>query len=170
MVNIVTSSDPRLGAVLSEDPRVDMVSFTGSTATGTAVMTAAAATIKKVFLELGGKSAFLVLDGADLDRACGAAAVAVARHAGQGCAFTTRLVVPRHHYDDAVTAAADAMRRVPVGDPTDPATRLRPADLRRDSATGSRVISIWLSPRVVRSPAAAAARPDWTGVTTSSRR
>jgi aldehyde dehydrogenase (NAD+) len=126
VVNVVTSSDPRLGAVLSEDPRVDMVSFTGSTATGTAVMTAAAATIKKVFLELGGKSAFLVLDGADLERACGAAAVAVARHAGQGCAFTTRLVVPRHHYEGAVTAAADAMRRVPVGDPTDPATLCGP--------------------------------------------
>jgi aldehyde dehydrogenase (NAD+) len=122
VVNIVTSGDPRLGAVLSEDPRVDMVSFTGSTATGSAVMTAAAATIKKVFLELGGKSAFLVLDGADLGRACGAAAVAVARHAGQGCAFTTRLVVPRRHYDAAVTAAADAMRCVPMGDPTDPAT------------------------------------------------
>jgi aldehyde dehydrogenase (NAD+) len=122
VVNIVTSSDPRLGAMLSQDPRVDMVSFTGSTATGAAVMTAAAATIKKVFLELGGKSAFLVLDGADLERACGTAAVAVTRHAGQGCAFTTRLVVPRSRYDDAVTAAADAMRRVPVGDPTDPAT------------------------------------------------
>jgi aldehyde dehydrogenase (NAD+) len=122
VVNIVTSSDPRLGAVLSADPRVDMVSFTGSTATGRAVMTAAAATIKKVFLELGGKSAVLVLDGADLERASGAAAVAVARHAGQGCAFATRLVVPRHRYDDAVTAAADVMRRVPLGDPTDPAT------------------------------------------------
>ncbi|HEY5149395.1 MAG TPA: aldehyde dehydrogenase family protein, partial [Mycobacterium sp.] len=122
VVNVVTSSDPRLGAALSEDPRVDMVSFARSTATGTAVMAAAAATIKKVFLELGGKSAFLVLDGADLERACGAAAVAVARHAGQGCAFTTRLVVPRHRYNDAVAAAADAMRRVPVGDPTDPAT------------------------------------------------
>ena len=122
VVNIVTSSDPRLGAMLSEDRRVDMVSFTGSTATGTAVMAAAAATIKNVFLERGGKSAFLVLDEADLERACGAAALAVARHAGQGCAFTTRLVVPRRHYDEAVTAAADAMRLVPVGDPTDPAT------------------------------------------------
>ncbi|HUM00409.1 MAG TPA: aldehyde dehydrogenase, partial [Mycobacterium sp.] len=122
VVNVVTSADPRLGAVLSEDPRVDMVSFTGSTVTGAAVMTAAAATIKKVFLELGGKSAFLVLDDADLERACGAAALAVARHAGQGCAFTTRLVVPRHRYDQAVAAAAAAMHRVPVGDPADPAT------------------------------------------------
>lgn len=67
VVNIVTSSDHRIGAQLSTDPRVDMVSFTGSTATGRAVMTDAAATVKKVFLELGGKSAFIVLD--DLDEA-----------------------------------------------------------------------------------------------------
>ena len=113
VVNIVTSGDPRLGAQLSSDPRVDMVSFTGSTATGRAVMTAAAATIKKVFLELGGKSAFLVLDDADLGRAAAAAAVAVSRHAGQGCAFTTRLLVPRGRYDEAVAAAAEAMRAIP---------------------------------------------------------
>lgn len=70
VVNIVTSSDHRLGAQLAEDPRVDVVSFTGSTATGKAVMAAAAQTIKKVFLELGGKSAFIVLDDADLASAC----------------------------------------------------------------------------------------------------
>ncbi len=66
VVNIVTSSDHAVGALLSKDPRVDMVSFTGSTATGRAVMADGAATLKKVFLELGGKSAFLVLDDADL--------------------------------------------------------------------------------------------------------
>ncbi|WP_264005337.1 aldehyde dehydrogenase [Mycolicibacterium sphagni] len=122
VVNIVTSSDPRIGARLCEDARVDLVSFTGSSATGAAVMGAAAPTITKVCLELGGKSAFVVLDDADLVRACGAAAVAVSRHAGQGCAFTTRLLVPRDRYDDAVDAAAAAMVDIPVGDPTDPAT------------------------------------------------
>ena len=66
VVNIVTSSDHGVGALLSKDPRVDMVSFTGSTATGRAVMADGAATLKKVFLELGGKSAFIVLDDADL--------------------------------------------------------------------------------------------------------
>ena len=66
VVNIVTSSDHSVGALLAKDPRVDMVSFTGSTATGRSVMADAAATIKKVFLELGGKSAFIVLDDADL--------------------------------------------------------------------------------------------------------
>ncbi|OYN79263.1 aldehyde dehydrogenase [Mycolicibacterium sphagni] len=122
VVNIVTSSDPRIGARLCEDARVDLVSFTGSSTTGTAVMAAAAPTITKVCLELGGKSAFVVLDDADLALACGAAAVAVSRHAGQGCAFTTRLLVPRDRYDDAVDAAAAAMADIPVGDPTDPAT------------------------------------------------
>ena len=68
VVNIVTSSDHGVGALLSKDPRVDMVSFTGSTNTGRAVMADGSATLKKVFLELGGKSAFLVLDDADLAR------------------------------------------------------------------------------------------------------
>jgi aldehyde dehydrogenase (NAD+) len=122
VVNIVTSSAHRLGAQLAEDPRVDLVSFTGSTATGRAVMTAAAQTIKKVFLELGGKSAFIVLDDADLASACAVAAFTVATHAGQGCAITTRLVVPRDRYDEAVSAAAGTMAYIRVGDPTDPAT------------------------------------------------
>jgi aldehyde dehydrogenase (NAD+) len=102
VVNIVTASDHRVGAQLAEDPRVDMVSFTGSTLTGRAVMTAAAQTIKKVFLELGGKSAFIVLDDADLESACATAALAVGTNAGQGCSLTTRLVVPRDRYDEAV--------------------------------------------------------------------
>ncbi|EUA51756.1 aldehyde dehydrogenase family protein [Mycobacterium xenopi 3993] len=95
VVNIVTSSDHSLGALLAKDPRVDMISFTGSTATGRSVMTDAAANIKKVFLELGGKSAFVVLDDADLAGACSVSAFAASMHAGQGCAITTRLVVPR---------------------------------------------------------------------------
>ncbi|AFM17261.1 NAD-dependent aldehyde dehydrogenase [Mycolicibacterium chubuense NBB4] len=126
VVNVVTSADHRIGAQLVEDPRVDLVSFTGSTATGRAVMAAASGTVKKVFLELGGKSASIVLDDADLSRAAAAAAVGVARHAGQGCAFTTRLVVPRSRYDEAVEIAADAMARVVVGDPADPATMCGP--------------------------------------------
>ena len=122
VLNIVTSSDHGVGAQLSGDPRVDLVAFTGSTATGRAVMTAAAQGIKKVLLELGGKSAFIVLDDADLTAACTKAALAVTRHAGQGCAFTTRLLVPRDRYDDAVAIAAAAMTQAKVGDPTDPTT------------------------------------------------
>ena len=111
VVNIVTSSDHGVGALLAKDPRVDMVSFTGSTATGRSVMADAAATIKKVFLELGGKSAFLVLDDADLAGACSVSAFTASMHAGQGCAITTRLVVPRARYDEAVAVAAGTMAR-----------------------------------------------------------
>ena len=122
VLNIVTSDDHAVGAMLSADPRVDMVSFTGSTATGRAVMAAGAATIKKVFLELGGKSAFLVLDDADLAGACSMAAFTASMHAGQGCAITTRLVVPRARYDEAVEAAAATMSGITPGDPTNPGT------------------------------------------------
>lgn len=122
VLNIVTSSDHEVGSLLSSDPRVDMVSFTGSTNTGRAVMSAGAATIKKVFLELGGKSAFLVLDDADLAAACSMSAFTAAVHAGQGCAITTRLVVPRARYDEAVGIAAATMSGIRPGDPTNPRT------------------------------------------------
>lgn len=122
VVNIVTSSDHGVGALLSKDPRVDMVSFTGSTNTGRAVMSDGAATLKKVFLELGGKSAFLVLDDADLPGACSISAFTASMHAGQGCAITTRLVVPRERYDEAVEAAAATMAGLKPGDPNDPGT------------------------------------------------
>ncbi|MGB9307228.1 MAG: aldehyde dehydrogenase [Mycobacterium sp.] len=122
VVNIITSDDHSVGALLSKDPRVDMVSFTGSTATGRSVMTDAAATIKKVFLELGGKSAFVVLDDADLAGACSVSAFTASMHAGQGCAITTRLVVPRARYDEAVSIAAATMGSIKPGDPTNPGT------------------------------------------------
>ncbi|NLV78615.1 MAG: aldehyde dehydrogenase [Rhodococcus sp.] len=120
--NVVTSSDHRIGALLAEDPRVDLISFTGSTATGKSVMRAAADNLKKVFLELGGKSAFLVLDDADLRGACSMAAFTVCTHAGQGCAITTRLVVPRERYDEAVALTADTMRGIRPGNPDDAGT------------------------------------------------
>jgi aldehyde dehydrogenase (NAD+) len=122
VVNIVTSSDHSVGALLAKDPRVDMVSFTGSTATGRNVMADAAATIKKVFLELGGKSAFIVLDDADLAGACSVSAFTASMHAGQGCAITTRLVVPRARYDEAVAIAAGTMSSIKPGDPTEGGT------------------------------------------------
>jgi aldehyde dehydrogenase (NAD+) len=122
VVNIITSSDHSVGALLATDPRVDMVSFTGSTATGRAVMGDAAATLKKVFLELGGKSAFVVLDDADLNGACSVSAFTASMHAGQGCAITTRLVVPRAKYDEAVAIAAGTMGSIKPGDPNNSGT------------------------------------------------
>ena len=119
VVNVVTSSRPAAGRALTTDPRVDMVSFTGSTATGKDVMAAAAVTVKRVFLELGGKSAAVVLDDYDVGAAAAHTAFSVCVHAGQGCALTTRLIVPRASYGDAVAAAADAMAGLPPGDPRD---------------------------------------------------
>ncbi|MEZ0363100.1 aldehyde dehydrogenase [Mycobacterium sp. pUA109] len=122
VVNVVTSDDHSVGALLAKDPRVDMISFTGSTATGRSVSIDAAGTIKRVFLELGGKSAFVVLDDADLAGAASMSAFTACMHAGQGCAVTTRLVVPRARYDEAVAAAAATMGSIKPGDPTDPGT------------------------------------------------
>ncbi len=138
VINIITSNDHSVGALLSKDPRVDMVSFTGSTATGRAVMADGAATLKKVFLELGGKSAFLVLDDADLKGACSMSAFTASMHAGQGCAITTRLVVPRARYDEAVEFAAATMGSLKPGDPTNPGTICGP--LISATAAGPRAV------------------------------
>lgn len=120
--NVVMPSRNDVAAVLATDPRVDMVSFTGSTNTGRAIMAAAAPTLKKVFLELGGKSAAIVLDDADVASAAASTAFAVSVHAGQGCALTTRLVVPRERYDEAVASAASTFEALGAKDPADPGT------------------------------------------------
>ena len=122
VLNVVNSSDHALGATLSSDPRVDLVSFTGSTATGRKVMASAAETLKKVFLELGGKSAFIILDDADLGSAASLAAFTACTHAGQGCAITTRLVVPREKLAEATALTRDALAGLAAGDPTQPGT------------------------------------------------
>ncbi|MEU1993386.1 aldehyde dehydrogenase [Nocardia gamkensis] len=142
VVNIVTSADHTLGARLTADPRVDMISFTGSTATGRAVMTGAATTLKKAFLELGGKSAFIVLDDADIAAACSVAAFSVCVHAGQGCALSTRLLVPRAAYDRAVQAAAATLGGIRPGDPTDPRTVCGPLISERQRARVERYVDI----------------------------
>jgi aldehyde dehydrogenase (NAD+) len=138
VLNVVTPADNRVAATLTTDPRVDLVSFTGSTATGRAIMAAAAPTLKRVFLELGGKSAAIVLDDADLAAAVGTAAFSVSIHAGQGCALTTRLLVPRERYDEAVRIAADTMTAIGTGDPADPGTVCGPVISRaqRDRVLG----------------------------------
>lgn len=122
VLNVITPRDNEVAGMLVIDPRVDLISFTGSTATGRAIMAAAAPTLKKVFLELGGKSAAIVLDDADLAKAVGTAAFSVCMHAGQGCALTTRLLVPRQRYDEAVQVAATTMESIGAKDPADPGT------------------------------------------------
>jgi len=138
VVNIVTSSAAAFGAPLAADGRVDLVSFTGSTDTGRKIMAGAAPTLKRVFLELGGKSAFVVLDDADLESACGVAAFTVSVHAGQGCAITTRLVVPRGRFDEAVDATAATLGVLKAGDPLEAGTVCGPliSALQRDRVEG----------------------------------
>ena len=117
VLNVLTSSDRvGLGQMLVADPRVDVVSFTGSTATGRQVMASAAPTVKRVFLELGGKSATIVLDDADFSSAL-LAGFAVCYHAGQGCAIPTRLLLPRTRYAEGVEFLKAAFERLPYGDP-----------------------------------------------------
>jgi aldehyde dehydrogenase (NAD+) len=120
VLNVVASSDHLLGEMLSTDPRVDLVTFTGSTATGRRVMERAAATVKKVFLELGGKSANVVLDDAKLAAVLPAAAMTCV-HGGQGCAITTRLLLPRSRYAEGVALVKAAFEGWKYGDPTHPA-------------------------------------------------
>jgi len=119
VLNVVPSADPAaVGELLSSDPRVDMVSFTGSTATGRRIMSRGAETLKKVFLELGGKSANVLLDDADFASVVPSGAM-ICMHGGQGCAITTRMLLPRSHYDEAVEMLVTAFENVPYGDPTD---------------------------------------------------
>lgn len=115
--NIVTASDPaEVGEILSADPRVDMVSFTGSTNVGRHIMSMAAPTVKKVFLELGGKSANIILDDADLNSAL-LSALGVCYHAGQGCAIATRLLIPESKKAEAEELLKQYFGFIEYGDP-----------------------------------------------------
>ncbi len=126
VVNVLSSSEVAVGEVMTTDPAIDMITFTGSTAVGKAIMSAASATLKKCFLELGGKSAFLVLDEESIALSAMFCSFAAASHAGQGCAITSRLVVPRANYDEAIEAVAETLAGLSVGDPADPANYMGP--------------------------------------------
>lgn len=115
--NVITSEDPRkVGEQLVSDPRVDMVSFTGSTGVGKQIMARAADTVKKVFLELGGKSANIILDDADLNNSL-LSALAVCFHAGQGCALQTRLLVPASRQAEVEELLKTYFGFISYGDP-----------------------------------------------------
>jgi acyl-CoA reductase-like NAD-dependent aldehyde dehydrogenase len=125
VVNIVTASDHLLGEQLVLSPKVDLISFTGSTAVGQRIMEKGAATMKRLFLELGGKSATVVLEDADFGLAC-AIGIAPCMHAGQGCANPTRLLLPRSRYEEGVAILKAIYENVSPGDPQDPATLCGP--------------------------------------------
>jgi aldehyde dehydrogenase (NAD+) len=124
--NLVSGRGALVGEVLSSHAEVDMVSLTGSTGAGVRVAQAAAGTIKKVALELGGKSAFLLAVGADLDAAIGAAVRGCFVNNGQTCSATTRLIVPRSLLAEVEERVAALVNAFVVGNPLDPTTDVGP--------------------------------------------
>ncbi|MDH6242759.1 aldehyde dehydrogenase family protein [Mycobacterium sp. OTB74] len=125
VVNVVTASDHMVGEELTLSPKVDLISFTGSTVVGKRIMEKGAATMKRLFLELGGKSATIVLDDADFNTAC-LIGIAPCMHAGQGCANPTRMLLPRSRYDEGVAILKGIYDNVAPGDPQDGGTLCGP--------------------------------------------
>jgi aldehyde dehydrogenase (NAD+) len=127
IVNTITSSQNGIGEQLTTDPRVDMISFTGSTATGKRILACTAPFVKRVALELGGKSPFVILDDVpDLAPALGGACMGACSHSGQGCAINTRVLVPQSRMDEAAEIAKVAMENVKYGDPMNPENLMGP--------------------------------------------
>jgi aldehyde dehydrogenase (NAD+) len=125
VLNVVTG-DVQVGHELTTSPLVDLISFTGSDVVGNRVYQQAAATSKKVVLELGGKSANIICDDADLDRALPGIIAGIITHAGQGCALLTRTVVHRSRREELVDKLVTALGHIVVGDPADPHTQMGP--------------------------------------------
>jgi len=124
--NLVDGEGPTVGAALAAHPGIDMVSFTGSTRAGILVDKAAADTVKKVSLELGGKSPNIVLEGAPLEQAVGHGVLVMMNNTGQSCNAPSRMLVPRGHLAQVETIAAAVAATVVVGDPADPQTDMGP--------------------------------------------
>ena len=126
VLNIVHGDGATVGEAIARHPDVDMVSFTGSIRAGQRVSALAAETIKKVTLELGGKSAFVVLDDAPLEKAIPAGVNNAMMNSGQTCSAWTRMIVPRAKLGDVLELAQGTLGKLRLGDPLDPATKLGP--------------------------------------------
>jgi betaine-aldehyde dehydrogenase len=124
--NLVSGDGAATGAPLVAHPLVDMIHFTGSTATGKGIATAAAGRMARVSLELGGKSACVVLDDGDLAAAVETSMHSITRVTGQGCAALSRLIVPAGRVAEAAGLAAAYLAKAVVGDPANPATTIGP--------------------------------------------
>ncbi len=126
VVNVLVGKGSVVGQRLIEHADVAKIGFTGSTEVGRLVMQGAAETIKRVTLELGGKSANVIFEDADLDKAAASAPYAVFDNAGQDCCARSRILVQRSVYDDFLEGFVEATRSVKVGDPADDATEMGP--------------------------------------------
>ena len=126
VLNVVTGLGTTVGAELVRNPDVDKISFTGSVGVGESIMRDGAATMKRVTLELGGKSPTILLDDAALDQAVPAALIMAFMNSGQACAAGTRLLVPKSRLDEIKPAIVKTMPAFPVGDPANPKTAVGP--------------------------------------------
>src|SRR6201993_2644222 len=126
LCNVVAGHGDVVGAELVRNPDVAKISFTGSVAVGKSIMRDGASTMKRVTLELGGKSPNILLDDADLKKAIPAAFVIAFLNSGQACAAGTRLLVPESRFDEVKRAIVDASSAFPVGNPADPKTAVGP--------------------------------------------
>jgi betaine-aldehyde dehydrogenase len=126
VITVVAGTGADAGQALVADPRVAMVSFTGSTAVGRQVMAACAGRAARVHLELGGKAPFVVFDDADLDAAVHGAVAGALINTGQDCTAATRAYVHHSLHDAFVAGVADLFASIRLGDPRDPATELGP--------------------------------------------
>ena len=140
--NMINGAGAALGDAFATHPLVDMVSLTGSTAVGGVVGAAAAPSIKRVSLELGGKSANVVFSDVDVQRVVASGTLGVMHNSGQTCNAPTRMLVAEEIYDEAVEVAARAAEGVAVGDPTDAATFMGPVAGRKQFDTVRRYIQI----------------------------
>jgi aldehyde dehydrogenase (NAD+) len=150
VLQVITTNDNAVAEDLVIDPRVDLISFTGSTAVGRRIMEKGAPSLKRLFLELGGKSANIILDDADFEAKL-SKAWRICNHGGQGCSMLTRMLLPRSHYDEGIAIMEEGFRNVPYGDPTNPAHIQGPqisalqrdrvlAHIERGKAEGARVV------------------------------
>src|SRR6201997_1480335 len=126
LCNVVSGRGDVVGAELVRNPDVAKISFTGSVAVGQTIMRDGAATMKRITLELGGKSPNILLDDADLDKAIPTALAIAFMNSGQACVAGTRLLVPNTRLDEVKRAILAAMRAFPAGDPRDPKTAIGP--------------------------------------------
>ena len=126
VVNIIPGFGNEAGEELVQNPLVDKISFTGSTAVGKKVMTLASSNLKKITLECGGKSANIVLDDADMDLAVDGAMYAIFYHQGQCCEAGTRLLLPESKHTEFLERLVAKTKNIKLGDPADPSTDMGP--------------------------------------------
>ena len=142
MFNLVNGMGPVVGAALSAHKDTDMMHFTGSTRAGVAVAQASAATVKRVTQELGGKSANIILDDADIEKAVAAGVSSCFLNTGQSCNAPTRMLVSSKNYDKAVEIASATANAMKVGDPFDDDTKMGPISNKAQFEKVQRLIQV----------------------------